>query len=107
MGSPAVKPNAWHMRIVHTMAAQPPHVAHFSVARSQSNGSRIKINPYSASSASKARLHRGVQYQQRMGSAAPPIEAPARLALSLPPVADCARYDRLRAPALEAAHGAL
>jgi transposase len=37
---------------------------------------------------------------------APPIEAPARLALNLPPIADCARYDRLRAPALEAAHGA-
>jgi hypothetical protein len=35
------------------------------------------------------------------------IPTPARLALNLPPIADCARYDRLRAPAREAAYGAL
>jgi transposase len=38
---------------------------------------------------------------------AQPIATPARLALSLPPTADCARYDRLRNPAPEAAYGAL
>jgi transposase len=37
----------------------------------------------------------------------PPIATPSRLALSLPPTADCARYDRLRAPTQEAAYGAL
>ena len=39
-----------------------------------------------------------------------PIQTPERLALSLPPVADCARYDALRAlpaAAREAAHGSL
>lgn len=35
------------------------------------------------------------------------IATPARLALSLPPIADCARYDRLRAPLRETAYGAL
>ena len=35
------------------------------------------------------------------------IATPARLALSLPPIADCARYDQLRAPAREADYGAL
>ncbi len=37
-----------------------------------------------------------------------PIQTPERLALSLPPIADCARYDALRAlpaAAMEAAHG--
>jgi transposase len=38
---------------------------------------------------------------------AQPIATPARLALSLPPVADCARYDRLRALVGEVTHGAL
>jgi hypothetical protein len=38
-----------------------------------------------------------------------PIEIPERLALKLPPVADCARYDALRAeaPTMEGLHGAL
>jgi transposase len=38
---------------------------------------------------------------------AQPIAMPARLALNLPPIADCARYDRLRTPAREAGYGAL
>jgi hypothetical protein len=47
----------------------------------------------------------------------PPIQTPERLTLSLPPLADCARYDALRGagdtasrsrpPALEVTHGAL
>ena len=42
-----------------------------------------------------------------------PIEIPERLALKLPPIADCARYDALRAEtsmealAMEGLHGAL
>ena len=38
-----------------------------------------------------------------------PIAVPERLALKLPPIADCARYDALRAeaPAMEGLHGAL
>jgi transposase len=36
----------------------------------------------------------------------PPILTPERLLLTLVPVADCARYDRLRTPAVEAQHGA-
>jgi transposase len=40
-----------------------------------------------------------------------PLQTPERLALSLPPIADCARYDGLRAKpvasAMEACHGAL
>jgi hypothetical protein len=35
-----------------------------------------------------------------------PIETPERLALVLPPIADCARYDSLRARRAEAVHGA-
>ncbi len=45
--------------------------------------------------------------RRQQEEAAPPIATPARLTLSLPPVADCARYDRLRAPVREAAYGAL
>ncbi|KAB2910182.1 MAG: IS21 family transposase [Hyphomicrobiaceae bacterium] len=39
----------------------------------------------------------------------PPIETPDRLALSLPPIANCSRYDALRVKpaAMEAIHGAL
>ncbi len=37
----------------------------------------------------------------------PPILTPERLTLSIAPLADCARYDRLRAIAMEAPHGAL
>ena len=39
----------------------------------------------------------------------PPILTPEHLTLNLPPIADCARYDRLRAPiaAVEIAHGAV
>jgi hypothetical protein len=36
-----------------------------------------------------------------------PILTPERLTLAAPPIADCARYDRLRAQNAEAAHGAL
>jgi hypothetical protein len=36
-----------------------------------------------------------------------PMATPERLTLSLPPIADCARYDRLRTPTREAAYGAL
>ncbi len=34
-----------------------------------------------------------------------PILTPERLMLAVPPLADCARYDRLRAPAMEAGRG--
>ena len=39
----------------------------------------------------------------------PPILTPEHLTLTLPPIADCARYDRLRVPAhiVEVGHGAL
>ncbi|MFN0219240.1 MAG: IS21 family transposase [Hyphomicrobium sp.] len=37
---------------------------------------------------------------------AQPILTPERLALSIAPVADCARYDRLRSSAMETSHGA-
>jgi transposase len=37
---------------------------------------------------------------------AQPILTPERLALTIAPLADCARYDRLRSPALEVVHGA-
>jgi hypothetical protein len=33
----------------------------------------------------------------------PPILTPERLSLAVPPAADCARYDRLRSPHVEAA----
>lgn len=36
-----------------------------------------------------------------------PILTPERLTLSVPPVADCARYDRLRSGPAEVAHGTL
>ena len=36
-----------------------------------------------------------------------PIDPPERLTLALPPVADCARYDALRAGSMEVCHGAL
>ena len=39
--------------------------------------------------------------------AVPPIELSERLTLALPPVADCARYDALRAGPMEVCHGAL
>ncbi len=39
------------------------------------------------------------------GAPPPPILTPERLTLAVPPLADCARYDRLRGPFLEAAHG--
>jgi hypothetical protein len=45
--------------------------------------------------------------RQLQGTPPLPMATPVRLALSLSPIADCARYDRLRAPALEAAHGAI
>jgi transposase len=45
--------------------------------------------------------------RRRQEAPAQPITTPARLALSLPPIADCARYDRLRTPAREAAYGAI
>jgi hypothetical protein len=35
-----------------------------------------------------------------------PVMTPARLTLTCEPVADCARYDRLRTPRMEAVHGA-
>ena len=40
---------------------------------------------------------------------AAPILTPERLELAVPPLADCARYDRLRAPAavMEVVHGAV
>ena len=36
---------------------------------------------------------------------APPILTPERLTLTVPPIADCARYDRLRILPLEVVHG--
>ena len=38
-----------------------------------------------------------------------PIQTPERLALAIPPLANCARYDNLRAPAVavEVCHGAV
>ena len=47
--------------------------------------------------------------RRQQSDPAPPILTPEHLVLSLPPIADCARYDRLRAPiaAMEAAHGAV
>ena len=36
-----------------------------------------------------------------------PIQTPERLALAIPPLADCARYDDLRSRPVEALHGAL
>jgi hypothetical protein len=44
--------------------------------------------------------------RQQQAGPVPPILTPERLTLTLMPVADCARYDRLRTSALEAAHGA-
>jgi len=37
----------------------------------------------------------------------PPVLTPERLLLTLAPIADCARYDRLRTPSAEVHHGAL
>ena len=45
--------------------------------------------------------------RRQQEKATPPISTPARLALRLPPIADCARYDRLRTPTREAVYGAL
>ena len=44
-----------------------------------------------------------------LASPSTPIAVPERLVLKLPPIADCARYDALRAeaPAMEGLHGAL
>ena len=47
--------------------------------------------------------------RQKPAVPTPPIQTPERLTLAIPPVADCGRYDRLRAPtiAVEVCHGAL
>ena len=47
--------------------------------------------------------------RQKPAMLIPPIQTPERLILAVPPVADCARYDRLRAPAIavEACYGAV
>ena len=45
--------------------------------------------------------------RRQQGTPALPMATPARLVLRLPPIADCARYDRLRASIPEAAYGAL
>jgi transposase len=43
---------------------------------------------------------------RRLAPSSPaPIETPERLTLTIAPIADCARYDRLRAPHAEACHG--